>query len=122
MEVNSHKAKTRLSRLLERVATGEEVIIVKAGKPVAKLVAVESRRKKFRFGSAKRESVVPGDFNNSLRKASRIFSINQARAEGLGDDHGDHFDRILIAQALPDEWPIVTPDPLFSRYAVGVTW
>ena len=66
MEVNSHKAKTRLSRLLERVATGEEVIIVKAGKPVAKLVAVESRRKKFRFGSAKRESVVPDDFNNPL--------------------------------------------------------
>ena len=35
---------------------------------------------------------------------------------------GDHFDRILIAQALPEEWPIVTPDPLFSRYAVGVIW
>jgi len=36
MEVNVHEAKTHLSRLLDRVALGEEVIISKAGKPVAK--------------------------------------------------------------------------------------
>jgi prevent-host-death family protein len=35
---NVHEAKTHLSRVLERVAAGEEVIIAKAGKPVAKLV------------------------------------------------------------------------------------
>ena len=35
--VNVHEAKTHLSRLLERVANGEEIIIAKAGKPVAKL-------------------------------------------------------------------------------------
>jgi prevent-host-death family protein len=38
MEVNIHEAKTHFSRLLERVALGEEVIIAKAGKAVAKLV------------------------------------------------------------------------------------
>jgi prevent-host-death family protein len=38
MEVNIREAKTHLSRLLERVAIGEEVIISKAGKPVAKLI------------------------------------------------------------------------------------
>ena len=38
MEVNIHEAKTHLSKLLERVALGEEVIIAKAGTPVAKLV------------------------------------------------------------------------------------
>ncbi|HEV8132743.1 MAG TPA: type II toxin-antitoxin system Phd/YefM family antitoxin [Acidobacteriota bacterium] len=37
-EVNIHEAKTHLSRLLVRVAAGEEIIIAKAGKPVAKLV------------------------------------------------------------------------------------
>ena len=42
MEVNIHEAKTHLSRLLERVAMGEEVIIAKAGKPVAKLVPVKT--------------------------------------------------------------------------------
>ncbi len=38
--VNVHEAKTHLSRLLAAVAAGEEVIIAKAGKPVARLVPV----------------------------------------------------------------------------------
>jgi len=37
--VNIHAAKTHLSRLVERAASGEEIIIAKNGKPVAKLVA-----------------------------------------------------------------------------------
>lgn len=37
---NVHDAKTHLSRLLERVAQGEEVIIAKSGRPVARLVRV----------------------------------------------------------------------------------
>ena len=44
MEVNIHEAKTNLSRLLEKVAAGEEVIIAKAGKPVARLVRIEARK------------------------------------------------------------------------------
>jgi len=44
--VNVHEAKTHLSRLLEAVAAGEEIIIAKAGKPVAKLVPVEQSRRK----------------------------------------------------------------------------
>jgi len=39
-QVNIHEAKTHLSRLLERVAAGEEVVIARAGKPIARLVAV----------------------------------------------------------------------------------
>ena len=39
--VNIHEAKTHLSRLLEDVAAGEEVVIAKAGKPVAKLIAIK---------------------------------------------------------------------------------
>jgi prevent-host-death family protein len=43
---NVHDAKTHLSRILERVAQGEEIIIAKSGRPVAKLVrlAVEPRK------------------------------------------------------------------------------
>jgi prevent-host-death family protein len=43
---NVHDAKTHFSRLLERVAQGEEIIIAKSGRPVAKLVriAVEPRK------------------------------------------------------------------------------
>ncbi len=40
-KVNIHEAKTHLSRLVEDVAAGEEVIIAKAGKPVARLVPFE---------------------------------------------------------------------------------
>jgi prevent-host-death family protein len=68
MEINVHQAKTNLSRLLQRVALGEEVIIAKAGKPVAKLVPIASGRSKFKFGSAKGQFVVPDDFNDPLPK------------------------------------------------------
>jgi len=47
---------------------GEEVIIAKAGKPVARLVAVTSDRPRFKLGSAKGEFVVPDDFNDPLPK------------------------------------------------------
>jgi prevent-host-death family protein len=68
MEVNIHEAKTHLSKLLEKVALGEEVVIARAGKPVAKLVAINSERPRFQFGSAKGEFVVPDDFNDPLPK------------------------------------------------------
>ncbi|HTA24862.1 MAG TPA: type II toxin-antitoxin system Phd/YefM family antitoxin [Terriglobales bacterium] len=68
MEVNIHEAKTHLSRLLERVSMGEEVVIAKAGKPVAKLVPVGARPKKRVLGSAQGEFTVPDDFNDPLPK------------------------------------------------------
>ena len=40
--VNIHEAKTQLSRLLEEVSAGEEIIIAKAGKPIARLVPIEA--------------------------------------------------------------------------------
>jgi len=59
MIVNVHEAKTHLSRLLERVAAGEEVIIGKAGRPVARLVPyVEDPRPR-----------VPGRWRNQVRVA-----------------------------------------------------
>jgi prevent-host-death family protein len=71
MEVNIHEAKSRLSQLLKRVALGEEVIIAKAGKPVAKLVPINPVPKKRILGSAKGEFVVPDDFNAPLPKEIR---------------------------------------------------
>jgi prevent-host-death family protein len=41
--VNVHQAKRRLSRLLEQVAAGEEVVIAKTGKPVARIVPISPR-------------------------------------------------------------------------------
>ena len=68
MEVNIHHAKTHLSRLLEQVALGEEIIIAKAGRPIAKLVPVSKRKRPRKLGSAKGDFVVPDDFNDPLPK------------------------------------------------------
>jgi prevent-host-death family protein len=48
--VNIYDAKTHLSKLVDRAAAGEEIIIAKAGKPRAKLVPYQPPRKKRRFG------------------------------------------------------------------------
>lgn len=50
MEVSVHEAKTHLSRLLRRVAEGEEVVIAKSGRPVARLVAIAPARPRRRLG------------------------------------------------------------------------
>lgn len=44
MIVNIHEAKTNLSRLLERVAAGEEIIVARAGKPIARIVPLSRPR------------------------------------------------------------------------------
>jgi len=43
--VNVHEAKTHLSKILDRVSAGEEIIIAKAGKPVARLVPLKAEGK-----------------------------------------------------------------------------
>lgn len=61
--VNVHAAKTNLSRLLERAEAGEEIVIGRAGKPIAKLVAYRPGNPKRVFGRLKGQIVVHGDFD-----------------------------------------------------------
>ena len=65
MEVNIHEAKTHFSKLLRRVAAGEEVIISRAGKPIAKVVPVGDRAER-RFGLDRGVFEVPDDFDLPL--------------------------------------------------------
>ena len=59
--VNIHKARAQLSRLVERVIEGEEVIITKAGKPVARLTRWQPACKTRNFGTAKKKiTILPG--------------------------------------------------------------
>jgi prevent-host-death family protein len=64
--VNIHDAKTHFSRLIERVLLGEEIVIAKAGRPVAKLVPITPDAKDRRAGTAKGAFVVPPDFDEPL--------------------------------------------------------
>jgi len=67
MEVNIHEAKTHLSRLLQRVANGEEVTIARAGVPVARLVPVAQETKKSRpLGMDRGRVWVADDFDAPL--------------------------------------------------------
>jgi prevent-host-death family protein len=67
MEVNIHEAKTHLSRLLQRVAAGEEVTIARSGVPVARLVAVEPKKEKVRpLGMDRGKVWIADDFDAPL--------------------------------------------------------
>jgi prevent-host-death family protein len=66
MEVNVHEAKTHLSRLLQRVAAGEEITIARSGVPVARLVAVEPKTKTRPLGFARGEIWIADDFDAPL--------------------------------------------------------
>ncbi|MBS4099342.1 MAG: type II toxin-antitoxin system Phd/YefM family antitoxin [Sulfuricella sp.] len=67
--VNIHEAKTHLSRLVENAAAGEEVIIAKAGKPVARLVSLAKPARKRQLGILAGKIVVPDDFDAPLPDA-----------------------------------------------------
>ncbi|MBI5862218.1 MAG: type II toxin-antitoxin system Phd/YefM family antitoxin [Rhodocyclales bacterium] len=64
--VNIHEAKTHLSRLLEHVAGGEEIIIAKAGKAVARLVPLAAAPGNRQLGLLKGRLNVPEDFDAPL--------------------------------------------------------
>lgn len=66
VQVNIHEAKTRFSQLLARVLSGEEVIIAKAGKPVARLVPFQQPPALRHPGSAKGKIVMAPNFEAPL--------------------------------------------------------
>ncbi len=70
--VNVHEAKTHLSRLLEAVERGEDVIIARAGKPVARLVPIQSVRTR-RPGAWKGRITVADDFDETPAEVVAAF-------------------------------------------------
>lgn len=66
IEVNIHEAKTHLSRLLAKVAEGEEVIIARRGEPIARIVAIESRTARRVLGQDSGRVLISDDFDALL--------------------------------------------------------
>ncbi len=66
MTVNIHQAKTHFSELIKRVLQGEEIIISKAGRPVARLVPLATYPASRRPGTAKGKVKVSDDFDAPL--------------------------------------------------------
>lgn len=69
MKVNIHEAKTHFSKLLVKAAHGEEVVIAKAGLPVARLVPVQRELKQRMPGSAKGKMSLKKNFDAPLPRA-----------------------------------------------------
>ena len=66
MTVNIHAAKTQLSRLVEEAASGQEIVIAKAGRPVARLVPLASPVRRKQLGLLRGKIRVSADFDAPL--------------------------------------------------------
>ncbi len=64
--VNLYEAKTNLSQLVERAAQGEEIVIAKAGRPLAKLVPLTKRTASRPLGLLANEVQIGADFDDPL--------------------------------------------------------
>lgn len=64
--VNIYEARTHLSRLVDKAAQGEDIIIARAGKPVARLSRIEPKTGKRPLGLLDGQFSVPDDFNAPL--------------------------------------------------------
>jgi prevent-host-death family protein len=65
-KVNIYEAKTRLSQLVEEVASGRDVVIARAGRPVARLTRLSGIGGKRRLGVLNGRFRIPDDFNRPL--------------------------------------------------------
>lgn len=74
--INLFQAKTHLSKLIDRIASGEEteIVISRNGKPVARVVPVTPADTSRRIGIAKGEFKVPDEFDQHNDEVGRLFS------------------------------------------------
>lgn len=70
---NVHQAKSQLSKLLAEVSIGKEVIIAKAGKPVAKLVAYKKELKPRKSGLWKGKVWISDNFDEEDKEINKMF-------------------------------------------------
>lgn len=70
---NVHQAKTQLSKLLDEVSKGKEVVIAKAGKPVARLTAYQESKQPRKPGLLKGKIFVPDNFTNEDEEINEMF-------------------------------------------------
>ena len=74
-QYNVHEAKTHLSRILEEVATGEEVVISKAGEPVARVVPLRPKVRRTGRGSLRGSIHIAEDFDDLPDDLADAFGV-----------------------------------------------
>jgi prevent-host-death family protein len=147
---NVHEAKSNLSRLLQKTAAGEQVIIMRDGKRVAELIPYR-RPRRFCGGAAfvriaagnaggqrgfavgDRDQVRrgrsphrrPRSFLAGLAGGARVLPVDAVHAYavcGIPPVHRDPFDRLLVSQAIAEGLPLLTNDELIAQYPVRCVW
>lgn len=71
--INIHDAKTNLSKLIEKTQKGEDILIAKAGKPIAKLTAYKEPQKPRKLGLWKGKVWMAPDFNDEDEEINKLF-------------------------------------------------
>jgi prevent-host-death family protein len=66
IQLNIHEAKTQLSKLVDQACRGEEIVIAKAGKPVARLIPIAPRPSGRQFGALRGKAQVDRRFFEPL--------------------------------------------------------
>ena len=74
MQINIHEAKTQLSRLIERAARGEEIVIARAGRPVARLVGLDRAQRPRRPGAWRGRVRIHADFDDLPAEIAAAFN------------------------------------------------
>lgn len=136
-----HEAKTKLSPLDERVEAGEDIVIARNGKPVARLVPVPATsplaavqgalrgRARLAEDFAIKRSLgkleVPRGVPRAPARRRGAHPAGQRRARGRGRQprhHRDPFDRVLVAQAALETAALVSRDDALRAYGVTLVW
>lgn len=81
--VNIHEAKTQLSKLIEAVENGEDVVIARASRPVARLIRIEAPAARRVLGTLVGKVSVPDDFDAPL--PDEVLALFEGRADESQD-------------------------------------
>ncbi len=74
IQVNMHEAKTNLSKLIEQLSQGEEIVIARGNKPVAKLVLLDEIHAQRKIGSARGLITMDSSFDEPLEDFADYMS------------------------------------------------
>jgi antitoxin (DNA-binding transcriptional repressor) of toxin-antitoxin stability system len=100
-KVNIYEAKTGLSRLVEEAASGRDIVIARAGRPVARLTRLAGTGGKRRLG---------------VLAELPVSGAHAERLAGLPLIHKGPFDRMLVAQSLAEPLALLTNDGVLADY------
>jgi len=139
--ITIHKAKTQLSRLIKQACRGEEIVIAGGKEPVVKVVPITQTRGDRQPGALRGKIHIGPEFFEPLSpEESEVFENfmfylareefdvipvtveHGIRAGLLPGPHQDPFDRMLIAQALAENVPLVSNDRALDGYGVKRFW